>query len=263
MTDATTTNTAGDDAGTTWVRSRRADMVNVAIVAFLLVACAGLNYAVDPFGLNRAVDLGLDKEPVSHKLSYFDWKLAGYLNDPRPVILLGDSRVGAWSEASFEKTLGKPTFNLAFAGGSTTEAIDAFWFASEQGKLERVYLGLNLSTLNGAINLCRTCDTRAMFDSPLRYYLSPLVSKATWLNLYHATTGEGATSERPPMDRQAFWQHQLGEWGRITGETFRQPDELLIKLREMARWCQDNKVALTFVLPPTHRDLAERQRTTT
>ena len=107
-------------------RSRRLDRFNVALVAALLLSCLGLNYAVDPFGLNRAVELGLDKEPVSHKLSYFNWKLAGYLNDPRPVVLLGDSRVGAWPAKVFEEELGKPTFNMAFAGGTTTEAIDAF-----------------------------------------------------------------------------------------------------------------------------------------
>ncbi len=107
-------------------RSRRMDMFNVALVAGLLVACLGLNYAVDPFGLNRSVDLGLDKAAVSHKLSYFNWKLAGFLNDPRPVVLLGDSRVDSWPTAAFEKELGQPTANMAFGGGSTTEAIDAF-----------------------------------------------------------------------------------------------------------------------------------------
>ena len=59
----------------------------------LLAGIAALNVVVDPFGRNRWLDLGLPREQVASVVDYQIHKILAYRHDPRPVIVLGDSRV--------------------------------------------------------------------------------------------------------------------------------------------------------------------------
>jgi len=246
----------GDGEHGASARSKRMDLINVGIVAVLIMALFGLNYVVDPYGANGAVDLGLEKQAVTKKLNYFNWKFAQYRNDPAPVILLGDSRVDAWPTDPFSEALGKKVANLGLGGASATDTFEAFWLAADLGKLERVYLALNLSVLDDSLQRNRARKARQLLDQPLRYYLSPSITRATVKVIGHAMTDAMAADEAPPMSPDAFWKHQLVMWDRITGEHYKPPGQILASLRKVATWCEEHGVKLHLVLNPTHADVA-------
>ena len=70
----------------------RPGLLNALLMGLLLGGIFGLNYVVDPFAFNRRFDLELEKREVSYSLSNYAWKYPEYLHDPKPVLLLGDSR---------------------------------------------------------------------------------------------------------------------------------------------------------------------------
>ena len=94
--------------------SWRLGVLNGLILGLLVAAIYGFNYSVDPYDLNRQIDLGLEKRELSYKLSNFAWNYADYLSDPKPVLVLGDSRARRLPASLFEESLGRPTFNMGF-----------------------------------------------------------------------------------------------------------------------------------------------------
>jgi len=236
------------------------DIVNGVLVGLLIVALFGVNFVVDPYDANRVFDLGLEKRDVTAKLNYFNWKFAQYRADPKPVILLGDSRVDAWPIEPFEQALGKQTFNFGFGGGTSLDAFDAFWFAVELGKVERVYLALNLAILDDAMQRNPAKKARQLLDQPVQYYLSPSITRATTKVVGHAMAEALATSEKPPMNVDEFWKHQLEAWDRITGEHYKKPTKIMAELRKVAAHCKEKGIKLQLVLNPTHADVAAMRK---
>ncbi len=234
----------------------RSHLLNVAVLGPLVTSIFAINYVVDPFQANRAVDLGFNKEDVTRKLSRWDWNMAEYRADPKPVVMLGDSRMGKLDEERIERHLGHATYDFSYGGGTIADMITTFWYAKDLTDLKHVIMGFNLNILNQSKSYDAAAQARDLLDDPLRYYFSPFISGATvralWFNL-----GQGAAySEIPPMEREAFWKFKM-DYGHLVYGAYAYPDKLLASLEEVVQQCEEDEIELTFVIFPTHTDLQD------
>ena len=238
----------------------KAGVINACVLVVIVGSVFGFNYVVDPFALNRSVDLGFEKEAVAYDLSNYAWKYPEYQHDPKPVVLIGDSRARRLPEDVIEDALGKPTYNFAFGGATAGDAVETFWFAAERGELETVYFGLGALLLNDAVAVQRGQRDRELLDEPLRYYFSPFVTSASARVLALNWFGVEGPGETPPMDEDAFWTYQLTVPPRQYYGAYSYPTKLLADLEKIADYCKEHSIELVFFMPPTHTDLqAKRQ----
>jgi hypothetical protein len=226
----------------------------IPLVAVLL-AIGSLNYVVDPFGMNQRFDLGLHRDRVARILNYRLYKTIEFRRRPRPVIVLGDSRCDLLRPEYFERAGFDGVYNMSFGGGTLPEAIDAFWFATAQTPLRSVIFCVPFSIYNGRERDDRVPEALALTNHATSYYLSPFVLKASFALLYERVTGRMLQSERPDMPREAFWQHQLGP--DVAGQlaSWRRPEQFDRQLAEIAGYCHEHGITLTFLIPPNHVDL--------
>lgn len=216
-----------------------------------------LNYIVDPFNKNLLFDLELPKKTVSYLMNYQLYKILEYSQNPKSFIVLGDSRAESLKAKYFSENGVKNFYNFAYGGGTLFEAIDTFWFASKQTKLSKVIIGLPFNLYNSSNRKNRFPGALEVGQDSFSYYLSPLVTKASFYNILTSITGKRYKTERPPMSKEQFWQHQL-ERASITYRRWSKPNLLYKKLVELSNYCRDNNIELIFFLPPTHKELQDK-----
>ncbi len=221
----------------------------------VLAALVLFNVVVDPFNRNHLVDLGLPKQAVSTLIDYQIYKILEFEHDPRPVIILGDSRSEVLRAEYFAELGRRDVYNFAYGAGTLYEAIDTFWLAVETTTLERVIFGVPFSIYSEANSMNRFPTARQVSRNFPAYYLSPLVTKASVLNLLTVATGRTLVDETPDMSREEFWQHQLGPGTALHYERWSRPTVLLARLEEVVRHCREEGIALVFWIPPTHADM--------
>jgi len=218
---------------------------------------AALLVAVDPFNYFGVSPLINDahKRATASKLHYTLWKTIDFLRDPRPNLILGDSRMGQIQAARVEEVTGDRYYNFSYGGGTIPELIDTFYFATRHVKVERVYIGASFINFNAFQNRNRFRESQSILANPLLYLVNRIVLKAAYHAVRAQWMGETIDVERPNEDRDAFWNHQLGtaivsHYGR-----FKYSHAYVESLRELARYCDANGIALTFLIPPTHVEL--------
>ena len=223
-----------------------------------LVLLFALNWVVDPFGRNQRVDLGLAKEPVAAVLNHQMEKILDYRRDCAPTVVLGDSRSLALEEEFFSAAGLTGVDNLSYGGGTLYEAIDTFWFVAGQGCLERVIFGIPFSTWNEANSLNRFPRSLRVASNPMAYYLSPLVTKATLLDLVASLTGRQMVTRVPDMEPEAFWTYQLGPGSDRYFLDWQQPEVLAARMQAVRDHCRKHGIDLWIYLPPSH--VTQQQR---
>ncbi len=212
--------------------------------------------AVDPYD---ALGTGLVGDEIklqtAYKLNYALWKLARYRRDPRPLILLGDSRMMELPADSVTARAGMPCANLAYGGGSLREAIDTFWYATGRTRLREVCFGVGTTVFNDSERKDRVSEARACLRNPLLYLININVVRSTAMILTALVTGQEYHIGVPTMTPEQFWQHQLGRTARAAYTAYRYPRKYLDELSVVADYCRRNDIRLTFVVFPRHRDL--------
>lgn len=223
----------------------------------VLLLLGAFNAVIDPFDRNRVFDLHLPKQTVSSLLNYQMYKILRFNRHPQPVIILGDSRSDAL-ETEYFAELGEPdVFNFSYGGGTLYEAIDTFWYAARRTELREVVLGIPFPAYNETNSLNRFPTAEQVTRNPLAYYLSPLVTKASLMNLLTAITGHQFISETPELPPDEFWQYQLGPGVDRIYRTWRRPSVLRARLEAMVTYCRLHHIKLVVFVPPTHRDLQD------
>jgi len=230
----------------------------VGSIAGILGLVFAFNYVVDPFNLNGRFDLGLPKTTTSQVIDWRLYKSIEFARHPEPTIVLGDSRCVAWNVEWFAEEGEPHVYNFSFGGGSLQEAIDAFWFADSRVPLERVYLCIPFSLYSAESVASLMQQARELADDPVRYYLSPLVTKASYENLYAKRTGEKLRPGNPTTDRAAFWEFQLEKTAPKQFAGWAPPDDLWPELERVAQHCRERGIDLRIVIPPTHVKLQAR-----
>jgi len=227
----------------------------LGLLLSLLAGVALFNVVVDPFERSGLFDLDLPREAVASVVDYQVHKILKFERAPKPVIILGDSRSEALREEYFAELGRLDVFNFAYGAGTLDEAIDTFWLADATTRLEQVVIGVPFSLTNENNRLNRLPTARQVSRDLPSYYLSPLVTKASVLVLATAATGRSFVDEKPPMTREAFWQHQLGPGADLYCRRWSRPRVLLARLEDVARHCREQGIDLVFLIPPTHDDL--------
>ncbi|MEL6850210.1 MAG: hypothetical protein AAFP92_16935, partial [Bacteroidota bacterium] len=132
-----------------------------------LLGIAGIVW-LDPYGFIGA-DSPEEMESRKHiafPLNYTFWKYNQYRQQPKPNILLGDSRMEALTEEQVREVSGKDYFNFAYGGGTVPEMIQTFWFASQQTQLKKVVMGLNFGRYNAFVKENRCQEAQNLLDYP-------------------------------------------------------------------------------------------------
>ncbi len=259
---------------------RQGDIFNVFFVLVGLAIILAVNYVVDPFRLNGRYNLGLQKKGVVFGLNYWNWKLAEYNRRRDPNILLGDSRMVNFPEEWVNKATGQKFYNFAYEGGTLADSIDTFWYAAKRTDLKQVYININFNQLNDVYyHRNRTREAIDLLEKPLRYYSSPMISRASVavvLNHWSEVKADPMISRTPaaallnhwpevktdlappPVSKDAFWQYNLNVTARLFYEKYEYPQKLLSQLRKVVEHCRKKNIQLVFIYLPTHIDLQNR-----
>lgn len=213
-----------------------------------------LNVVVDPFGRHLRFAPGLPRGTVASVVDYQIHKILAFRRDPKPVIVLGDSRAELLRDEYFAEAGRPDVFNFACGGGTLPEAIDTFWLADAQTTLRQVVIGLPFSLYNEDNRMNRLPTARQVSRDVLSYYLSPLVTKASVLVMATAVTGRTFVDQLPPLSREEFWRYQLGPGAELHCRRWSRPVVLQSRLEELAARCRERGIDLVFFLPPAHAD---------
>ncbi|MEL6673506.1 MAG: hypothetical protein AAFR61_14985 [Bacteroidota bacterium] len=224
-----------------------------------LLGIAGIVW-LDPYGFIGA-DSPEEMESRKHiafPLNYTFWKYNQYRQQPKPNILLGDSRMEALTEEQVREVSGKDYFNFAYGGGTVPEMIQTFWFASQQTQLKKVVMGLNFGRYNAFVKENRCQEAQNLLDYPYMYLFNQSVLKSSFYLMKEKLGGTKTQIGKPLMDREAFWEHQLDFLARRFYQEYAYPESFFHQLKEIADYCATHEIALSFVILPTHAELQDQ-----
>lgn len=230
----------------------------VFLVPFLFY---GLAIAlIDPFQLFPLSHLISEnrKAPIAGQMNGCIWKMEKFLRHPLPNIVLGDSRMDAISVDDIRKVNGQEYFNFSYGGASLNEITDSFWFAAAHTHLEHVYIGLNLNVYNDYNASDRAAAFKAIDSQPVLYFFDRNVLQAAYYDVLSAFLHRDLKLGAPQMGREEFWKQQLGGLTDAYYSRYMLPVVYRRKLAEISRYSRDHKIALTFIIPPTHVSLQHR-----
>jgi len=215
---------------------------------------------VDPynyFSLPSPVDDGLKTE-ISFKLNYAMWKMLEYRQAPSRNILLGDSRMMSIDRDKIREINGDEYYNFSYGGGSLKEALATFRYAEGLGKLENVYIGLDLNSYNASDNKDRVSEVLAAIRNPL-LYISNNNTLLAAMRLVRAKLADAKEIiGKPQGDKATFWKRQLEVTARVYYANYRDPVAYRRELAEVSDYCRAEDINLVFIIFPSHMDLQDK-----
>ena len=232
--------------------------IMVGLPLFLVMLTAIINFIIDPYNVNSLCELKFEKEIVSYRANYRLYKMQAYKNAPCANIYLGDSRMDGLSLKAVEQVSGEKWFNFAYAGGTAYEVVDSFWYAVGKQALKKVVIGINFNLYNGNNHYNLTQEAISTIDNPVRYYVSYNTLRVSLANILYKYLGNNLYDETPNMDKEAFWQLQLGKNTEYFYCRYHHPDDLQFEFSKISNYCHENNIELVFVFPPTHSDLQHK-----
>ncbi|WP_282604567.1 hypothetical protein [Pelagibius sp. Alg239-R121] len=177
-------------------------------IALGLAVTAGLspalfNVIVDPYDMNAAVDLDLNKQKISEKAHYPLWKMARYPQEGAKTVILGDSRARALRNKYWNELGQVEVFNFAYGGATVHEIYDTFRYVKNDPKLRTLVVGIQLRSFDpdhkGGMN--RVPEAIKLTGNAFDYYTSWFVAKVGWrhLNQRYAAQIQEAQSWTPRL----------------------------------------------------------------
>ncbi len=157
----------------------------LAIVLILGMVPILFNFVVDPFNMNRLVDLDLDKKEISVKAHYPLYKMIEYPRKRGTHVVLGDSRSRALQDRYFDETGFSGAYNFAYGGATIPEIHSTYEYLRENADVKTLIVGVPLRTFGvghrGDLN--RVPEAIRLANAPMRYYASWFVAKTGWANI--------------------------------------------------------------------------------
>jgi len=231
----------------------------LSVFAIPFIAAAVFIVAVDPFdylGLTRFIPTDT-KYSVARQIDPCFWRLIHFERSPTENILLGDSRMESINTQEVERASGEPFTNLAYGGGTLAESIDSFWIAAKRVKLKRVYMGVALTSYNDYEISNRVQFYSSVRENPSLYFINRGVWEASYYVLYSSLSGKEVKLGIPPMNKDEFWQEELGTLQKYY-DKYAEPIKYRKELQSVSDYCRANGIELNFIIFPMHTD-AQRQ----
>ena len=122
---------------------KKAGSTRVYFFSTLLMFClglipVGLNLVVDPYELNKFVQIDIEKQKISEKAHYPLWKINHYQEEQTNIIVLGDSRARALRNKYWHELGLKGVYNFAYGGATIYEIFDTFQFIKKKPQFKEV-----------------------------------------------------------------------------------------------------------------------------
>jgi hypothetical protein len=229
--------------------------VIILLTPFILFGL--LMVLIDPynyFNVSKIIDDQVKLE-TSYRLDNSLWKVIEYNRKPVPNILLGDSRIEGIDVNKIEEITGEKYYNFAYGGGTLPEVIDTFWYAAQKNKLKNVYIGINFNLYNFYISWNRFSPNSRLLKSPFLYVFNLTVINAFRYNIYRQYLNKIFKIGNPPFNKEEFWKYQIEVNSLLYYRKFKYADIYTGQLTKVVNYCQEKKINLTFIIPPTHIDL--------
>lgn len=230
----------------------------------------GVFVAFDPadyFGVNHASTAG---NSVVTRVKRF-------LADPQDAIILGDSRMAHFDMDLVRRVSGRAWSNLAFGGASMNESIDLFWLAVEQNpEIDAVVFEASFYTLRRGDTRNRTEAILTAVENPVAYLFNfnynvdmlqnILENVKHWRDpgyVIGEATDTGHWTDADYVDENGAplpYRRNLMKYAdtiRNVCTGYALDEENLAALLEVATYCKENNIALTFVLPPVDGAIRE------
>lgn len=235
---------------------RRLCLFSVPVLVYLAVVvfCDPFQFLRGPGIIPEAVKLR-----AANPLNQFLWKMTKFRRDPKPDLLLGDSRMGEVSAQRVTDITHESYSNMAYGGASLEECIQTFWFAARQIHLRKVYFGISFDMYNDYNVIDRTESYLAISKNPALYFIDRTVLRATAYTLYSAALNKDLQIGVPQMTRKAFWDYEVNgpETTRLF-QTYLRPVKYHARMVELGLYAREHGIQLTFVIFPTHTDYQAR-----
>lgn len=230
---------------------------NSVLLALPFFLYFGAALVIDPFehfGWFQTIPHA-KKQRISGLMHHPLWKIHQFARDPARRVIFGDSRLDKITPEQLHAATGEHYFNFCFGGGTIAEMSAAFWFVAERTELEEVTLGISFFNFSANENMNRFTEARAIFDDSSLYFVNRTVARASAHLLWEQATSGMTNLEKPPMDREAFWDFQLRVGApRIYGR-YVYPEVYEQELERIAKYCRDHRIVFRIVVPPSHADL--------
>ena len=161
--------------------------VIILLLAFLLgISPVALNVIVDPYNLNKAFDLNLNKEKISLKAHYPLWKIINFPKESTTTIVLGDSRALALKDKYWHQFEFPQAYNFAYGGATIDEIYDTFDYIKNNNKqLKTLIIGIQLRSFSPLYKkgMNRVPEAIKLATNPLQYYSNRFITKISWQHL--------------------------------------------------------------------------------
>lgn len=167
------------DQGNRVPRRYAAVMIAAFAIAFTPVI---FNFIIDPFNMNRMVDLGFDKAEISVKAHYPLYKMIEFPRTRATTFVLGDSRARALQDRYFHELGYEDVYNFAYGGATVFEIHDTFRYLTENATIRKLVIGLPFRSMDARHKngLNRVPEAIEMAGDPSAYYTSWFVAETAW-----------------------------------------------------------------------------------
>jgi hypothetical protein len=224
-----------------------------AIYCLLIMMADPYNYFRLPVSISGPEVRAKFAAPANPSLFQF----LAFRANPKPDIVLGDSRIGVLAPQAIREQTGLDFAGLSIAGATFDTILEAFWLASDLAPLRTVVLGVSLDSYNDFRIGDEVTAVRGILHNPLLYLVNRNVVDAS-VQAYKDRLGLGVatTYQLSGVDRNAIWQGTL-KYYESSLRNYRDPVRFRRRLRQVSQHCRGRGIRLRFVILPQHDDATE------
>ena len=178
-----------------------------------------------------------------------------FKNNPKPNIIIGDSRIRKLPNDRIEELTGKEYFTLHSNAAKLNEIVDLFWLANEYSNLENVILGINFNLYNEYAYSNRVADVKELLSNQFIYIFNWNILETVYLALKNEFFG---IQKNQKIDSDKFWEHTINNVAENHYGKWKKPENLLNKLKEIGVYCKENNINLTLLIVPHYKEFHDR-----
>ena len=247
-------------------------LLKISILLIPIILWVMILKMIDPFNYfsNFSLVEEKTKQQTARKLNSLLYNTIYFKNNPTPNIIIGDSRIKRLPISEIEKISGDKYFILHSNAAKLNEIIDLFWLSTKYSKLENVILGINFNLYNKYAYANRVDEVDKIIENPLLYIFNGSVLEVTSKAILHYLTSVSVPNiERNIMlkralkgksfkDKKIWWEFNIKTVAKNQYSRYRYPENLIIRLTEVDRYCAENNIKLTLLNVPHHKDYRDR-----